>query len=198
MGCVQTVEHVQPLDYQSPRMPPGALLTFTEFPDGGKLERLPATSSEMLREAIGPPIAFLFLSALLAVGVWQSVRLWRRPGPPVLAVAMTGTCVVTLAFLVWTTLDALQNAGIVTEIEVRGPSLTWTKQNFRGARRCEWRTADVERVYVGMFEKMLRIGHRSRISLGAFSRFPKTELDAASALLTLAIARARAASPQGR
>jgi hypothetical protein len=42
-------------------MPPGALLTFTEYPDGGKLERGPATSGEMLREAMGPPVAFLFL-----------------------------------------------------------------------------------------------------------------------------------------
>jgi len=189
---------VQPLDYQSPRMPPGALLTFTEYPDGGKLERGPATFGEMLREAMGPPVSFLFLGFLLCVGIIQSVRLRRRPGPPVLAVAMTGTCFVALATLVWTVLDAAQNAGIVTEVEVRGPSLSWRKQNFWGTRRREWRTADVESVYVGPFERMLRIGHRSRISLGAFSRFPRAELDSAVALLTLAIARAKAASQQDR
>ena len=187
---------MQPLDYQSPRMPPGARLTFTEYPDGGKLDRGPATSGEMLREAMNAPVAFVFLGFLLCVGVWQSVRLWRRPGPPVLAVAMTGTCVVALATLVWTVRDAAQNAGIVTEVEVRGPSLWWSKQNFWGTRRREWLTADVESVYVGPFDRMLRIGHRSRISLGAFSRFPKTELDSAAALLTLAIARAKAASRQ--
>jgi hypothetical protein len=114
----------------------------------------------------------------------------------VLAVAMTGTCFVALATLVWTVLDAAQNAGIVTEVEVRGRSLSWTKQNFWGTRRREWRTADVEGVYVGPFDPMLRISHRSRISLGAFSRFPRSELDSAVALLTLAIARAKAVSPQ--
>jgi hypothetical protein len=188
----------QPLDYQSPRMPPDALLTYTEYPDGCKLERLPATSAEMLREAMGPPVTFLFLGFLLSMGVGLSVRLWRRPGPPVLAVVMTGTCFVAVAALVWTVLDAVQNAGIVTEVQVRGPSLAWTKQNFWGTRRREWRTEDIERVYVGGLDRMLRVGHRSRISLSAFSRFPKAELDSAAALLTLAIARAKAASQPGR
>jgi hypothetical protein len=195
---VQPVDS-QPLDYQSPRMPPGALLTYTEYPDGCKLERLPATSAEMLREAMGPPVVFLLLGFFLCVGVWQAARLWHRPGPPVLAGAITGACIVTLALLVWAVLDAVQNAGVVTELEVRGPSLTWTKQNFWGTRRGEWRTADLERVYVGSVDSMLRVGHRSRIPLGAFSRFPRAELDSAASLLTLAIARAKAASPpQGR
>jgi hypothetical protein len=190
LGC-------QPLDYQSPRMPPDALLTYTEYSDGCKLERLPATFSELLREAMGPPVAFLFLVFLLYVGVWQAVRLWRRPGPPVHAVAVTGGCFVTVALLVWTVLDAVQNTGVVTEVEVRGPLFTWTRQNFWGTRRLQWRTADVERVYIGRLDTMLRVGHRSRISLGAFSRFPRAELDSAAALLTLAIARAEAASAQG-
>jgi hypothetical protein len=178
-------------------MPPDALLMYTEYSDGCKLERLPATFGEMFREALGPPVTFLFLGFLLSMGAGLSVRLWRRPGSPVLAVAMTGTGLVAVAALVWTVLDAVQNAGIVTEVEVRGLSLTWTKQNFWGTRRREWRTADVERVYVGGLDRMLRVGHRSSISLGAFSRFPRAELDAAAALLTLAIERAKATSPAG-
>jgi hypothetical protein len=189
---------VGPLDYQSPRMPPDALLKFIEYPDGGKLERGPATSSELLREAMGPPFAVLLLGGLAAVALWQSLRLWRRPGLPVLAMAMTSGAAVSLITLVWTLLDAFQNCGVVTELEVRGPSLTWTKQSFWGSRRSVWRTADVEQVYVGSLEPMLRVGHRSRISLGAFSKFPKAELNSAAALLTLAVARARAASPGGR
>ena len=78
---------------------------------------------------------------------------------------------------------------------VRGPWFTWTKHNFWGARRQRWRTADVVDVSTrGIGDLMLRVAHRRRLPLGAFSMFPLPELQAAAALMTLALERARRSS----
>jgi hypothetical protein len=188
-------EQVRPLDYQSPLMPAGARLTFTEYPDGGKLTRDGPRPAELLREAVAPVFAIALLAGGVAFGTWRAFQLWRPDRPHAQSVVSAGGAAAGMIALVYVLLDSWQNSGVVTVVEVRGAWLTWTKHNFWGARRQRWRTADVVGVSTrGIGDLMLRVAHRRRVPLGAFSTFTLPELQAAAALMTLALERARRAS----
>jgi hypothetical protein len=188
-------EPIRPLDYQSPLMPAGARLMFTEYPDGGKLTRGPPRPAELLREAVAPVVAVGLLAVGIAYACWRAFLAWRPDRPHTEAVVSAGGAAAGLIAVVYCLLDAWQNSGIVTEVEMRGPWLTWTKHNVWGARRQRWRTADVVDVSTrGIGDLMLRVAHRRRLPLGAFSMVPLPELQAAAALMTLALERARRSS----
>lgn len=189
-----------PLDYASPRMPAESRLVFTPYPDGGKLERAPATMPELLREALMPTIIILPLAAVL---IWTALRIntmWHVPAERPAAMIFCGAWILGLAALLYTTLDALQNAGIILDVEVRGPWLAWTKQNLWGVSRGHWHTEEVQRVWVRELghDRMLKVSRRARLPLGAFSNFSQPELESAAALLSLAIDRARDAARESR
>jgi hypothetical protein len=139
--------------------------------------------------------------ALLAFGIAINVHFIRTsPAVASMRLATMYLCIVICsAAIIYGILDAWQNAGIVTRIDLTWPWLTWTKQTIFGVRERRWQADRITRVWVMSFGgvgNMLRIRRSNGFPLGAFGQQSKQDLEWAAGALRDAL-RAHGAAGGG-
>ena len=163
-------------------IPQGSRIVFTPHPTGGTFTREPATAAQMWREVLVPAVVLAILGAGLG---WLVRRLldvgWREH--LLLVAGVAGGSWLWMRVL----RDALQNGGVVTEIDVRDGSLHWTKQNLWGSSRRQWPLQDIRDVQVAAYYSsggaILKIHRRTGMPLGAFAGYSDAELQAVARVL---------------
>jgi hypothetical protein len=183
----------EPLNYVSPNTLAWRIECIAA-PDGLTINTRPPTARMLWREALMPAIAIGLLGAVIFGALAHAWRM-ARSGNPADAAGWSLVHVVVIAGaalgLVISIRDARQNAGIVTQIEVRGREMRWTKRNRWGVRDYAWPAEtirDVTVVPAGLPNQfILKVLRRQGWPLGAFSFYPQTELEPVAAALRQAL-----------
>jgi hypothetical protein len=145
----------------------------------------------LVAELVNPLICLTFLGGWILVVAIMSARTGLENLPslarlhPIAALSVLPAC----GLFVYFVLDAWQNAGIVTQIEVAEGSFVWTKQTLFGTRACRWRSDRITAVRVQSVGtlNLLRVRRRGGFPLGAFSRCRREEVDWAADAIRAAL-----------
>ena len=182
----------EPLQYQAP-LPDGRNLRIQELEDGVRISRDAISTFALWREVAIFGAALLVLPALALYSFWWAWHYWNVASTPQVLLRI-GIGIFILAAMVRTVPDAIQNAGIITEIAVTKDALYWRKQNLWGSRETFWPLSTIREVKIDPINRILKIHRFHGTPLGAFSFHPMPEMTAAAEVLNHVIARNR--SPQ--
>ena len=119
----------------------------------------PPSRAALLREAIAPPVLICIFSIVLSVIAFRAVATRN--------VVLEFGLVFFGAWWVRSIADWWQNAGIVTRIEVRGDTVSWTKKTLWSESRRHWPLRTIRKVRLTNF--MVKIHRPWRVPLGAFA-----------------------------
>jgi hypothetical protein len=154
--------------------------------DGLTLWIDPPPRSALIREALAPPVVIGVFVVLLGILALQAILLRSL----ILAAA--------LIFGGWRLFrhmrDFLQNAGVVTRIEVRDGWLTWRKKTLWGESERRWEARSITDVKKANF--MLKVSRQHGMPLGAFAYRNAEGLDWVAKVLRAALPSASGERPE--
>ena len=126
---------------------------------GLTLWRDPPSRAALLREAIAPPVLIGIFSISLAILAVRAVASRNV----VLEIGLVFGCGLWVRYIA----DWWQNAGVMTRIEVRGDTLSWTKKTLWRESVGKWPLRSIRGVRINNF--MVKISRSWRVPLGAFA-----------------------------
>jgi hypothetical protein len=153
--------------------------------------RDPPTLGMLVKEFAAPLICLpmlAFFVVLLGIRIARTQASGLAELVQLQPVATLGIIPASFAF-VYLLMDAWQNAGIVTRIDVGEGWFTWTKRTLFGERTRRWRADTITAVRVRALgiDNMLKIHRRGGFPLGAFSRCRPEELHWAADVIRAAL-----------
>jgi hypothetical protein len=145
---------------------------------------------KLITETVAPLITLPFSGGMIVLQTYLLLRAHGSFPPTIHEMILLGAYIGLWCIFIYLCLDAQQNAGAITRIEVRDGFFTWTKQNLWGSSIRKWKAETITSITLFRLGRstMLRVHRKYGFRLGAFSHHTPESLEWVADALRAAVA----------